>query len=265
MKTRAEKQKLWLFFVGLLIAALVINSQFSHKFSHSSSARLESRPEPAIRPQQDSQREPRPEALSQTSLSPAQAETESRDAIARKASKDAADEKANLKARYLNAGFTRQQGIKTIAVAVASEDKKLNHTIGNALADHFNTNTIAARTSVFRPEFVSDGRVGEAIDGSGQPLGNLDAPQNVDALLFARQDVQYSTNSSLQNVISAHMQIEIAFLSLASDTENQRWTLTADGAGFTQKDARLQAEERLIKQIANSTNMVLSPEFRNNQ
>ena len=61
------------------------------------------------------------------------------------------------------------------------------------------------------------------------------------------------------------MQIEIAFLSLAADTENQRWTLTANGAGFTQKDARLQAEERLTKQIANSTNMVLSSEFTKNQ
>jgi hypothetical protein len=173
----------------------------------------------------------------------------------------AAEKRAELAARYLNSAFVRRTGAKVIAVAVSSEAKKINHAVATALIQRFKTNGVDATPSVLKPAFVSDGLVNEALTDSGDSFAKLEPPKTADAFLLAQQDVQYTTNLALEGVITANMRLDVGFLPFDSGVEQQRWTFTANGAGFQPTQARINAEQRLLDQIAGSTNLVLPVAF----
>lgn len=166
---------------------------------------------------------------------------------------------ARYLARYLKAGFTRNPAIQTAAIAVVSDDGKFNGSLDAALAGHFRSKTLRAISSFFTPSFISDGLFASTFAGSTEALTKLDLTNSVDVLLLARQTVQYSTNASLDNLITANMQLEVMTLPVTATGEGRTWSFTANGAGFKQEDARSMAEARLIKQITTDTNLLLTP------
>jgi hypothetical protein len=83
----------------------------------------------------------------------------------------------------------------------------------------------------------------------------LELTNSLDALLLAHQSVEYSSNPSLENVLTANMKLKILAASIIGNAKSQTWTFTAVGTGFKQTDARAMAEERLIKQINADTNI----------
>jgi len=79
---------------------------------------------------------------------------------------------------------------------------------------------------------------------------------------LARQTVQYSSDPSLENVITATMNLEIEVLPVAGRGQTQKQLLTASGAGFKNEAARDMAMERLLKDIAKNpklSRIVLAP------
>jgi hypothetical protein len=75
--------------------------------------------------------------------------------------------------------------------------------------------------------------------------------------LLGRQGVQYSTNTELDNVITANMRLEVVTLPVAGQLQSQEWTFVANGTGFRLAEARMQAEERIIKQMVDKADMTL--------
>ena len=150
------------------------------------------------------------------------------------AAQEAATQHANYLARYLNPCFPRTTGSETLAIVVATDDGKIDHTVSPALANHCQTNNIKIASSVFKPEFVSDGLFATVFDGSTEILNKLELAKSFDALLLASQTVQYSKYPSLNNVISAHMQLEVQVVPIAGSIRNQTWTFTVNGSGFTE-------------------------------
>jgi hypothetical protein len=181
-----------------------------------------------------------------------------REAAAQKAAQDAAAAHAQFVAQYTDISFARKPGTKTIAVVVASENGTWNTTVNAALVKHLKNEPVRLVSSFFTPAFVSDGLFNDAFADSGDLFNRLELPKSLDGLLLAREQVQYSSNPSLQNVITASLELDVITLPIGSQVEKQTWTFTAAGAGFTQADARAQAEERLIKQITNDTKMALN-------
>jgi len=174
---------------------------------------------------------------------------------ANKAREEAAIQHAKFLERYLNAGFSRKPGTRSLAIIAASEDGKLNSAISTALAQHFRTDSVEIISSFFKPEFVSDKLFAEVFNGSTDVLKKLEVANSLDALLLSRQSVQYSTSPSLLDLITANMQLEVQVLPVTGTVQAGAWTFTANGAGFKRGEARAMAEERLIKQIANDTKM----------
>jgi hypothetical protein len=174
-----------------------------------------------------------------------------------KAIQDAAAMHAKFLAQNLNTGFTRKSGVKTVAVAVASENGEFNHTVTDALASRFKAEPVEMLSSFFKPAFVSDGVFNTAFAGSSALFEEMELKNSLDALLLAREDVQYSSDPSLQNVITATMRLDIAMWTVAGQAEARTWTFTTAGAGFKREAARALAEERLVKKIAADTNMYL--------
>jgi hypothetical protein len=79
----------------------------------------------------------------------------------------------------------------------------------------------------------------------------------VDVLFLGREEISYSTDASLENILTANIRLEITAIT-AADGQNRSWTFVANGAGFKQTEARLMAEERLIKQITTDSKMSLN-------
>ena len=179
-------------------------------------------------------------------------------AAAQQAAADAATAHANFLARYLSPGFSRLQGAKTIATVASSENGAINQTVSIALAKHLKTVNTQTVSSFFTPTFVSDGLLTEAFNGSPDVFTKLEIAHSLDAVVLARQSVQYAKNPSLDNVITATMTLEVMLSPLAIGSQVQTWTLEAYGAGFDNNAARALAEERIVKQISKETNILFS-------
>ena len=134
----------------------------------------------------------------------------------------------------------------------------MNRHVGEALATRFRTSSVETLPTLFAPVFLTDGLFSETFDRSRAALARLDLLHSLDGVLLARETVQYSQNPDMQNTTSAHMQIAILSMPVAAGGDGRAWTLTADGVGFHRGDARSMAEDRLIKQIDESTNISLN-------
>jgi hypothetical protein len=159
---------------------------------------------------------------------------------------------------YINTNITRNAGEEMIAVACMSENRTMNPAIADALAKHFNSAHIKFTSSFFRPTIITDRLFEPLYDGSKDIFQKMELENFLDGLLLARQEVQYSKNEALDGVITASMNVQIVTLPVTAQIESQSWSLSANGAGFNNADARMQAEERIIKQITESTTMSLN-------
>lgn len=180
------------------------------------------------------------------------------DAAAQKAAQNAADEHDRFVAQYENTNIIKTPGIEMIAVACATENGTMNPAMSAALINRFKTNNVELVSSFFRPTLITEGMFDSVYNGSGDTFKKLDLAKYVDGLLLARQQVEYSTNASLDNVITANMRLEVASLAISGQIQNQGWTFTANGAAFRPAEARMQAEERILKQIAANPTMSLT-------
>jgi cell division protein FtsB len=209
------------------------------------------------------------EALQQQQAAENQAATQEKTRIAAQnaaaATQSAAAERARYIGRFLNAGFARKPGLKNIAVA-ASTDGEPDRPVATALASRLKDENLVLFTSFFKPSFIADGLFSNVFGGSLESVGRLELTNTLDALLLAQQQVQYSTNGAdVNNIITAHTRLEVAFFPLDMMRREQSWTFAANGAGFSPGEAQKNAEERLLKQIAGDTKMSLVPLSQNNQ
>jgi len=173
-----------------------------------------------------------------------------------KAALEARSEQQKYLAKYLNdTDRVRRPGAKTTAVITSSEDGKLEHIVNSALANHLKMNSVEVISSLFKPEFVSDGLFLKVFEGSTAVVNKLELARFLDALILAKVTVHYSTDASLANVMTANMQLEVLSIPITGNIQNQAWKFMANGAGFKETEARRMAEERLIKQIAADTKM----------
>jgi len=178
---------------------------------------------------------------------------------------NAAAQQAQFQARYLIGGFPSKTNNDNIAVVVATEDGRLNFSLTAAMATRFHTEAVHVLHPFFKAEFVSDGRFNEAFRGSSELFNKLCLTNSIDELVLARQNVQYSEDASLNNLVTATMTLDVIAVPVSGQSDSKTWTFTAYGPGFTKEVARGAAEERLIKQIATGTNMPAAQLFKSVQ
>lgn len=176
----------------------------------------------------------------------------------KKLAQDAAAEHERFLTRYVNTNFTKAAGKQTVAVAVASDTDTMNHAIGAALVTHLQADPLQLTDSFFKPELVTDGLFAQAFNGATELFNKLELTKFVGALVLAKQDVEYETKPGLNNVVTAVMKLEIITLPVTGQSASQSWTLHANGAGIRRADARAQAEERILKQIATDSKLTLT-------
>ena len=138
-----------------------------------------------------------------------------------KLAKEAAAEHERFLTRYVNTNFTKTAGRQAVAVAVASDTDTMNHAVGIALVNRFQPTQVQLTDSFFKPELVTDGLFAQAFNGSSELFKRLDLAKSLDALLLARQKVQYATNAGLNHVVTATMELQIVTLPVAGQSASQ--------------------------------------------
>jgi hypothetical protein len=253
MAESEKRKRLW-FIGGLVITAFAINGAVFVALQKVSTL-FATRAEPA---RQVFSTESDSAATARRNAEERKAEEERKLAEERKAAKEAAAAHARFLERNLNTGFGRTHGLKTVAVVVSC-DGRIHHALDATLVDRFNQKSLQVLPSFFTSEFVSDGLFEQAFTGSKELFTKLELTNYVDALVLAREKVEYSTNPSLENVLTASATLEVACLSVPANALAQTWTFISNGAGFKETEARAMAEERLANQILKDTKMSLPP------
>jgi hypothetical protein len=198
------------------------------------------------------------EAAAQANQEAATQRAMANEAAVQKAAREAAMQQAEYMARYLKRGFARKPGLKMVAIAAKFQNDEADRPIADALARHLENGNLALFTSFFKPAFYADGVFSNVFAGSMEPIDRLELTNILDALVLAHEQVQYSTNGpEVNNVITANARLEVAFLPFGLMRLEHTWTYLASGAGFNLGEARSNAEERLLKQIAGDTNISL--------
>jgi len=179
-------------------------------------------------------------------------------AAAQQAAADAAAAHARYMVRYEDSGFVRKSGVETIALVAATENGTWNSAIGQALARRFQNHRVEMLPSFFKAEFISDGLFDQAFNGISDLSQKLELGKFLDGVVLAREQVSYSTNPSLDNVLTANMTLVVALLPVSTSVQSQTWTFTANGSGFSRKEARTQAEDRIVNQILKDAYLTLN-------
>jgi hypothetical protein len=162
---------------------------------------------------------------------------------------DPAVTKARFIARYLKNAPAKVTDIKQIAVAVESEDGKWSKEVGRLISKIFESESTKPFASVFSNDFLADGLFTEIFQGTLTPIQKLDLAKNFDFLILGKLTVEYSTNPTLEDVITATLSFDLMAFNLAEEDQKATQSFSAAGAGFKNIDALKQAEERLIKQL----------------
>src|SRR5580765_5108475 len=244
MKLELEKRSTKVFIGGLLLLALCINLYFWNHRSlrwlqpasnyNAASAPVSSQSASSDARRVDSQAEQRAAALA------------------------AAQEHARFLAQYVNSGFSRKQGINQVAVIAASEAGKIDRDLSQALSSRLKTSDSEMVGTFFKPELVSDGLLEQLFAESTELRAKLELDKRLDGLILARLAVEYVSNPSLEDVITAQMSLRVAVQSVGAGGGSKTWTLTASGAGFDRTAARAMAAERILKAISTDTKMSLA-------
>ena len=214
------------------------------------------RSERPFRPEREDERPHRP-VFEPAPEPPRRREEPPEPVIVRPTPEEIAAERARFLSRFLSVtNLSRSPGARTVAMAVGTEDGKLNRSFGTVLADQLKSNGIRLLPSLFRPEFVADGLFENAFNDPRGVLHKLELTGVLDVLLLAREAVEYSENPSLANVLTARMQMNVTSFEVDGTGQSRSWRYAASGAGFSEGDARVQAEERIVRQIVKDTNFL---------
>lgn len=175
--------------------------------------------------------------------------------------REVAAEHARFLTRYLNAGFNRKTNVAAIAVAIENEQGTINPKIATVLTERLKNDGVQLFNSFFKPEFVADKFVTRLLSGETGIIEQLELTNSLDAVLIGRQNVAYSTNAELGDMVTANLSLELTTLPVGMTRESQSWNFSANGVGVRPQEARQLAEDRIIEQIVRNTNMILAPRF----
>jgi signal transduction histidine kinase len=182
---------------------------------------------------------------------------EVQDSEERKRSELAKQEKDYI-SRYVRNASAGKTNFR-IALLVATEDQQLDQPASKMLEKIFLDQSFLVSSDVFTPAFVSDGLFEKSFSGSKGVLDRLALTNLLDVVVLARQHVVYTTNDSLNGLITASLTIDLSALSTATEEKLSQFSVAAAGPGFKPEQALQMAGSRVFRKISTE----LPDSFRN--
>lgn len=224
---KSERWKIWTFGGILFLVAVLINSGYDRLYRRGNESGIFTPPPPI-------------------------------QGIPEKTAEQLAAERAQFVATYINRNAARVAGATTVFVAVSDGDGKPRPGIATFLAAHVSSPSVHALPSAFTSSFATSGLLAETFRDAPSVISKLDLDKVADVLLLAREKTEIVRNdSSLANVLTASIELEVLAVPTKNPSGSQNWTFSAKGPGFNQSDALAAAEERIMKQITNGSAIAL--------
>lgn len=236
MKGNAEQLKVKIFFGSLILVASAVNVYFFRPAVASSYSPRVSEPKSSVST---------PPVVIPPTPRPATQE-------------DLAAKRQRFAAQFYNTSFSPKASETAVAIVVADENGKANLTVGKSLAAIFGTGDTKAMTWFFKTDFLSTGVFQEIFDGSNEFFEKLDLSKTLAAVVLGIESVNYTHTPSLENLITAHMDLKVVKISLTDHLDRTPWTYTATGAGFSESEARSKAEKQILEQLGSDKTLGLN-------
>jgi hypothetical protein len=162
-------------------------------------------------------------------------------------------------AQNVNPGFTR--GNVPLIAVVSVVDGKLNPRIASKLVERLTTNGFRLVSSFFTPEFVSSGNFKALFQGTDSLISRLELTNALDGLVLAEEETKFETTPSLQNLVTASIQLEVSIIHFSDFNNRHIFFRSMSGPGFRESEALSAAEERVVRDLSHDTNFSLTRIF----
>jgi len=151
--------------------------------------------------------------------------------------------------RYLRITNTfKEPGQKAISIAVAGPLETLDDSFATELAESL-ASTNATSHLLFTDSFAKDGVMKQLFNSNSTNITYLNLPSIIDAMLLAYYKTTFSTNASLNNIITATIHLECKAINTSDASLSESISADSAGAGFSNSQAEASAKERLLKTL----------------
>lgn len=137
----------------------------------------------------------------------------------------------------------------SIAIGLADSNRILDESFAGKLSTLFNPARVKASGMVFAPASVTDGVLQKIRQSDKNEISKLGLASLVDAVLIGDYRTQFSTNSELQNIVTAHLHFACGVIKTESGSGLENISFDVSGAGFSNDQAESAAKEYLLKKL----------------
>jgi len=152
-------------------------------------------------------------------------------------------------AEFIDASIHSQPGKRTVAVAILSQGSAPAGDAESQMTASLSSQGLNPVQQFFRPAFTSSGRAQRLLEGDWSSAEGLDLPRHVDLIVLGSVHTSFSTSPDLDNIISAHTDIELSCLRTASQASCGKSVIHSSGAGFNEAVALQNSIERARDQF----------------
>ena len=194
--------------------------------------------------------EERQKQIEQEQAQRAKEEAKKAEELAQQQVQEQANQKREtFKNTYLrDRSFLNRPETKEVAIVMV-EDKMINQPLGESVAVIFDANGLRTTTTLFTDRFVTDGLFEKFFDeGGSSEIATLDLASNADLLILGKRTTSFTTNSGLQNIITAKVTLEAKTISIKSAQTVDTFSVSETGVGFSNDAAVAAAMEKILKQ-----------------
>jgi len=153
--------------------------------------------------------------------------------------------------KYVNPSIVNSPSTKEIAILVIDESEKENNEIGAEIASFIRSGTINPVLSLFKRPFIQERLFAGIFSGDISTIKELQLENRIDFLIFGKISKDFKQSKELQDVISAHLNIEFKIYSCAKGTLTNSTSLKTIGAGFSNAEAEGKAFELMNEKLNN--------------
>ncbi len=151
--------------------------------------------------------------------------------------------------KYINLSIDNSPSTKEIAILVIDESEKENNEIGAKIASFIHSGTINPVLSLFKRPFIQERLFAGIFSGDISTIKELQLENRIDFLIFGKISKNFKQSKELQDVISAHLNIEFKIYSCAKGTLTNSTSLKTIGAGFSNAEAEEKASELMNEKL----------------
>lgn len=151
--------------------------------------------------------------------------------------------------KYVNLSIANLPSTKEIAILVIDGSDIENNEIEAKISSIIRSATMNPVLSLFKRPFIQERLFADIFSGDISAIKELQLENRIDFLVFGKINKDFKQSKELQDVISAHLNIEFKIYSCVNGTLTNSTSLKTTGAGFSNAEAEGKAFELMNEKL----------------